>query len=69
MLSISVFKLIGNCLNFRFKVSDLPLASRDFSIVLRNFMGEFCNLLRNNRKLLARVKAFDRHMNMILENV
>ncbi|CAD8060931.1 unnamed protein product [Paramecium primaurelia] len=25
--------------------------------------------LRNNRKLLGRVKAFDRHMNMILENV
>ncbi|KAF1814825.1 small nuclear ribonucleo protein Sm D2 [Eremomyces bilateralis CBS 781.70] len=25
--------------------------------------------LRNNRKLLARIKAFDRHMNMILENV
>ena len=25
--------------------------------------------LRNNRKLLAHVKAFDRHMNMILENV
>ncbi|KAK9815787.1 hypothetical protein WJX72_009476 [[Myrmecia] bisecta] len=24
---------------------------------------------RNNRKLLGRVKAFDRHMNMILENV
>jgi small nuclear ribonucleoprotein D2 len=24
---------------------------------------------RNNRKLLARVKAFDRHMNMVLENV
>jgi small nuclear ribonucleoprotein D2 len=24
---------------------------------------------RNNRKLLARVKAFDRHLNMILENV
>jgi small nuclear ribonucleoprotein D2 len=24
---------------------------------------------RNNRKLLARVKAFDRHMNLILENV
>ena len=23
---------------------------------------------RNNRKLLARVKAFDRHMNMVLEN-
>lgn len=25
--------------------------------------------LRNNRKLLARVKAFDRHCNMVLENV
>ncbi|CAL6310922.1 unnamed protein product [Bathycoccus prasinos] len=24
---------------------------------------------RNNRKLLARVKAFDRHMDLILENV
>lgn len=25
--------------------------------------------LRNNRKLLARVKAYDKHMNMVLENV
>lgn len=25
--------------------------------------------VRNNHKLLARVKAFDRHCNMILENV
>ncbi|CEQ38648.1 SPOSA6832_00078 [Sporobolomyces salmonicolor] len=25
--------------------------------------------LRNNRKLLGRVKAFDRHANMVLENV
>ncbi|KAF4693463.1 Small nuclear ribonucleoprotein Sm D2 [Perkinsus olseni] len=24
---------------------------------------------RNNRKILARVKAFDRHLNMVLENV
>lgn len=24
---------------------------------------------RNNRKLLARIKAFDRHCNMVLENV
>ncbi|CAI2384945.1 unnamed protein product [Moneuplotes crassus] len=31
-----------------------------------------CQILvncRNNRKLLARCKAFDRHMNMVLENV
>lgn len=26
-------------------------------------------LLRNNRKVLARVRAFDRHMNMVLEHV
>ncbi|KAJ3035760.1 Small nuclear ribonucleoprotein Sm D2 [Rhizophlyctis rosea] len=26
-------------------------------------------MCRNNRKLLARVKAFDRHCNMVLENV
>jgi len=25
--------------------------------------------LRNNKKLLGRVKAFDRHMNMVMENV
>ncbi|KAM7219969.1 Like-Sm (LSM) domain containing protein [Rhypophila decipiens] len=25
--------------------------------------------IRNGRKILARVKAFDRHMNMVLENV
>lgn len=25
--------------------------------------------LRNNKKLLAKVKAFDRHANMVLENV
>ena len=25
--------------------------------------------MRNNRKLLARIKAFDRHCNMLLENV
>eukprot|EP00755_Sulcionema_specki_P033220 Sspe_Gene.100277::Locus_74996_Transcript_1_1_Confidence_1.000_Length_428::g.100277::m.100277/K11096/SNRPD2, SMD2; small nuclear ribonucleoprotein D2 len=24
---------------------------------------------RNNKKLLARIKAFDRHMNLVLENV
>jgi small nuclear ribonucleoprotein D2 len=39
-----------------FLVSSLP-----FSKVLIN--------CRNNRKLLGRVKAFDRHCNMVLENV
>lgn len=35
-------------------------------------MRSHCQILisiRNNRKLLARCKAFDRHFNMVLENV
>lgn len=31
--------------------------------------GQVLISCRNNRKLLARVKAFDRHSNMVLENV
>ncbi|KAJ2961634.1 hypothetical protein NQZ79_g3203 [Umbelopsis isabellina] len=42
-------------------LSVLQLAVKNNSQVLIN--------CRNNRKLLARVKAFDRHCNMVLENV
>ncbi|KAJ1914141.1 mRNA splicing protein [Mycoemilia scoparia] len=42
-------------------LSVLQMAVRNSSQVLIN--------CRNNRKLLARVKAFDRHCNMVLENV
>lgn len=42
-------------------LSILTLAVKNHSQVLIN--------LRNNHKLLARVKAFDRHCNMVLENV
>jgi small nuclear ribonucleoprotein D2 len=42
-------------------LSLLTLAVRHNTQVLIN--------CRNNRKLLARVKAFDRHFNMVLENV
>ena len=45
MLSISVFKLIGKCLNFIFKFSLLLLAVRDKSVVFRNAMREFSDLL------------------------
>lgn len=31
--------------------------------------GQILISLRNNKKLLGRVKAFDRHANMVLENV
>ena len=34
------------------------------------FERDFCmNIVRNNKKLLGRVKAFDRHCNMVLEGV
>lgn len=42
-------------------LSVLQQAVRNNSQVLIN--------LRNNKKLLGRVKAFDRHANMVLENV
>lgn len=42
-------------------LSLLTLAVREHQQVLIS--------LRNNKKLLARVKAFDRHFNMVLENV
>ena len=38
-----------------------------FNVVKSNL--QVMILCRNNRKILARVKAFDRHMNMVLENV
>jgi small nuclear ribonucleoprotein D2 len=48
----------------------------DFSVgplsVLADSVKKNCQVLincRNNRKLLGRVKAFDRHCNMVLENV
>mmetsp|Transcript_270 Transcript_270/g.486 ORF Transcript_270/g.486 Transcript_270/m.486 type:complete len:103 (-) Transcript_270:552-860(-) len=40
--------------------------------LLVNAVKTNCQVLincRNNRKILGRVRAFDRHMNMLLENV
>ena len=41
-------------------VSDAAPARRRLQVLIN---------LRNNRKLLAHIKAFDRHCNMVLENV
>ena len=49
-----------------FQISQGPLS------VLQNSVRNHTQILialRNNKKLLARVKAFDRHSNMVLENV
>lgn len=42
-----------------------------FSTLLDSVRGgeQIVVSLRNNRKILGRVKAFDRHLNMILEDV
>ena len=40
--------------------------------LLKRCVTDNCQVLincRNNRKILARLKAFDRHFNMVLENV
>ncbi|EDO15856.1 hypothetical protein Kpol_1009p2 [Vanderwaltozyma polyspora DSM 70294] len=43
-----------------------PMSLIDESMVLRT---PVIISLRNNHKIIARVKAFDRHCNMVLENV
>jgi small nuclear ribonucleoprotein D2 len=59
-------------------MADAPMEppKEDFSVgplsVLADSVKKNCQVLincRNNRKLLGRVKAFDRHCNMVLENV
>ena len=43
-----------------------PLALLKESVKKKSQIVVYC---RNNRKLLGQLRAFDRHMNMILENV
>jgi small nuclear ribonucleoprotein (snRNP)-like protein len=45
-----------------------PLSMSDHVAMARCAVQVLINC-RNNHKLLARVKAFDRHCNMLLENV
>ena len=42
-----------------------------FSLLTKSVKAnnEILIALRNNKKLLGKVKAFDRHMNMVLQNV
>ncbi|CAO1615564.1 unnamed protein product [Sympodiomycopsis kandeliae] len=49
-----------------YEISQGPLSVLQQSV--RNHTQVLISL-RNNRKLLAKVKAFDRHSNMVLENV
>lgn len=50
----------------QYEISQGPLSVLQQSV--RNHSQVLISL-RNNKKLLARVKAFDRHSNMVLENV
>lgn len=50
----------------QYEISQGPLSVLQQSV--RNHT-QILIALRNNKKLLARVKAFDRHSNMVLENV
>ena len=50
----------------QYEISQGPLSVLQQSV--RNHSQVLISL-RNNQKLLARVKAFDRHSNMVLENV
>jgi len=48
------------------KYSEGPLSLLKESVKTNNQILVYC---RNNRKLLGKIRAFDRHMNMILETV
>lgn len=50
----------------KYEFSAGPLSILQTAVRTHNQVLVSC---RNNRKLLARVKAFDRHCNMVLENV
>jgi small nuclear ribonucleoprotein D2 len=47
---------------------EIAVAHRRCSLAL-SLCGQVLINCRNNKKLLGRVKAFDRHCNMVLENV
>lgn len=53
------------------KLEELEFQNGPLSLLTRAVKnhGQILISCRNNRKLLARVKAFDRHCNMVLENV
>ncbi|KAL9652309.1 hypothetical protein ABK040_011967 [Willaertia magna] len=53
------------------KEEELQFEKGPLSLLLESVREQTQILIscRNNRKLLARVKAFDRHCNMVLENV
>jgi small nuclear ribonucleoprotein D2 len=53
------------------KIEDEEFATGPMSVLTQSVKNNTQVLIncRNNRKLLARVKAFDRHCNMVLENV
>ena len=67
---------LANLINFNSEYEIAELEKYEFSAgplsILQTAVRSHNQVLiscRNNRKLLARVKAFDRHCNMVLENV
>lgn len=50
-------------------LSLLTTAVKSNSQILIMTRQDLKSNIRNNKKLLARVKAFDRHCNLVLENV
>lgn len=51
--------------------SNIDLKAGPFSVLWKSVQGNTQILIntRNNHKLLGRVKAYDRHMNLLLEDV
>ena len=62
---------IQNCANHRKKTEEEEFSTGPLSVLTQSVKSNTQVLIncRNNKKLLGRVKAFDRHCNMVLENV
>ncbi|KAM1127806.1 hypothetical protein ACFX13_038553 [Malus domestica] len=60
-----------NCLSHGIKNEEEEFNNGRLSVLLMSVKNNTQVLIncRNNRKLLGRVRAFDRHCNMVLENV
>jgi len=72
VLIAGIFKLLTRCSEYEIsQLEEYEFTSGPLSILQTAVRAHTQVLIscRNNRKLLARVKAFDRHCNMVLENV
>ncbi|GJM92740.1 hypothetical protein PR202_ga09234 [Eleusine coracana subsp. coracana] len=68
---ISFFSIYADCRLYLGKKEEEEFSTGPLSVLMMSVKNNTQVLIncRNNKKLLGRVRAFDRHCNMVLENV